>query len=203
MQTEPTTARQPFVVRVPRSVKISSKQFWEFCQANRDWRCERSTEVDIVILPPTGGETGAINARLLKQLIDWADRDGTGVVFDSSTGFELPNGATRSPDASWVVRNRLAALTRHQKQRFLPLCPDFVVELKSPTDPLPLLEAKLREYIDNGSQLGWLIDPEAPVVHIYRPDASVERLDAPATVSGGSVLPGLIVDLSPIWEPAL
>jgi Uma2 family endonuclease len=203
MQTEPTTARQPFVVRVPRSVKISSKQFWEFCQANRDWRCERSTEGDIVIMPPTGGETGAINARLLKQLIDWADRDGTGVVFDSSTGFELPNGATRSPDASWVVRNRLAALTRHQKQRFLPLCPDFVIELKSPTDPFPLLDAKPREYVDNGARLGWLIDPEARVVHVYRRDASVEKLDAPATISGGSVLRGFVLDLGPIWDPGL
>ncbi len=203
MQTEPTLARQPFVVRVPHTLKISSDQFWEFCQANRDWRCERSAEGDIIIMPPTGGETGALNARLLKQLIDWADRDGTGVVFDSSTGFVLPNGATRSPDASWVTRVRLGALTRRQKQRFLPLCPDFVIELKSPTDPLPLLQEKLREYVENGAQLAWLIDPEARIIYALRPNAPVEQLDAPATVSGGSLLPGFVLDLGPIWEPDL
>ena len=203
MQTEPTLARQPFIVRVPHSVKLSSTQFWEFCQANRDWRCERSAEGDIIIMPPTGGETGFINARLLKQLVDWADRDGTGVVFDSSTGFELPNGATRSPDASWVARARLQTLTRRQKQRFVPLCPDFVVELKSPSDPLRFLQEKLHEYLENGAQLGWLIDPEERIVFVYRAGSVAERLDTPTTISGSSVLPGFVLDLNPIWAPDL
>jgi Uma2 family endonuclease len=203
MQTEPTHERQPFVVRLPRTVRISSKQFWEFCQANRDWRCERSAEGDIVIMPPTGGETGAINARIIKQLIDWADRDGSGIVFDSSTGFELPNGAMRSPDASWVSRTRLAPLSRRQKQHFLPVCPDVVVELKSPTDLLALLQDKLSEYMAAGTQLGWLIDPEARVVFLYRPGVPPERLEHPATISGDPVLPGCVLDLGPIWEPDL
>jgi len=202
METYPGE-RQPFIVHVPRTVKLSRKQFWEFCQANRDWRCERTSEGDIVIMPPTGGESGAQNLELERQVGNWARVDGSGVAFDSSTGFDLPNGATRSADVAWVRRAQLAGLTRHQKRGFLPLCPDFVIELKSPTDALAPLQDKLREYIANGARLGWLIDPDARAVYVHRPDSPVEHLDNPATLSGDPVLPGFVFDCSALWEAGL
>ena len=133
----------------------------------------------------------------------WAKQDQTGVAFDSSGGFKLPNGATRSPDAAWVKRSRLAALTRDQKQKFLPLCPDFVIELRSPTDNLQATQDKMREYMDNGAQLGWLIDPLTRRVHAYRPQSQPEILEAPDTVSADPFLPGFRLDLQRIWEPGL
>ena len=123
------------------------------------------------------------------------------MAFDSSTGFELPDGAIRSPDASWVARTRLAQLTRSQKRKFIPLAPDFVVELKSPTDSMRVLQSKMREYVANGARLGWLIDPQERAVYIYRPRAAVRRIDSPATLSGDPVLPGFTLDLQRIWQP--
>lgn len=131
----------------------------------------------------------------------WTLQDGTGVAFDSNGGFILPNGAMRSPDASWVKRERLANLTAEQKQRFLPLCPDFVIELRSPSDPLAPVEAKMREYIENGARLGWLIDPEERKVRVYKPGEPVKVLDSPGSLSGELVLSGFVLDLKPIWEP--
>ncbi|MGH2543269.1 MAG: Uma2 family endonuclease, partial [Ardenticatenaceae bacterium] len=125
----------------------------------------------------------------------------TGVVGDSSAGFILPNGAMRSPDASWVRRTRLAALSEEQRQRFLPLCPDFVIELRSPTDALSTLQQKMQEYIANGAQLGWLIDPQRRQVHIYQPEQEALTLDHPASLSGDPILPGFVLDLKLIWEP--
>lgn len=128
------------------------------------------------------------------------ERDGTGVAFDSGGGFILSNGAMRSPDASWLRRERLAELTAEQKQRFLPLCPDFVIELRSPSDPLTPLEAKMREYLENGARLGWLLDPGEKEVHVYQPEEDVQILENPRKVSGDPVLQGFVLDLRPIWR---
>jgi Uma2 family endonuclease len=158
---------------------MDEEQYFEFCQINRDWRIERTAEGDLEIMPPTGGETGIRNAILNYQLTAWALRDGTGAAFGSSSGFDLPNGAARSPDASWARRERLSGLTAEQRRRFLPLCPDFVVELRPPSDPLAAVEAKMREYVDNGARLGWLIDPERKRAHVYRPNEPVKTLEQP------------------------
>ena len=135
------------------------------------------------------------------QLRLWAKRSGTGVAFDSNGGFILPNGAMRSPDASWVRRGRLVALTAEQKQRFLPVCPDFVIELRSPSDRLAPIEAKMREYIENGARLGWLIDPIERKVHVYKNGEPVRALDNPDTLRADPTLPGFVLDLKPSWEP--
>jgi Uma2 family endonuclease len=182
-------------------MEMKEEQFFEFCQLNQDWRIERSAQGDLEVMIPTGAETGNRNFRLSMQLGIWTDRDNTGVAFDSSTGFILPNGAMRSPDASWVLRERLADLTTEQKRRFLPLCPDFVIELRSPSDPLAPIEAKMREYVENGTRLGWLIDPEDHKAHIYRPNEPTKILDKPERISGDPVLSGFVLELKPIWEP--
>jgi Uma2 family endonuclease len=152
-------------------------------------------------MPPEGGETGNRSILLGTFLTQWALQDGTGVTFGSSTGFILPNGAMRAPDVAWVRRSRLAALTADQKQKFLPLCPDVVVEIRSPSDRLNALQEKMQEYLDNGARLGWLIDAANRAVYVYRPNQPVERLDNPTTISGEPVLPGFVLDLQTIWEP--
>jgi len=195
------TEYHPVVLRTRPALKMDEEQFFEFCQLNRGWRIERSAEGELEIMPPTGGETGNRNFELTTDVGVWARRDSSGVGFDSSTGFVLPNGAMRSPDASWVKRERLANLTAEQKQRFLPLCPDFVIELRSPSDPLPPIEAKMHEYVENGAQLGWLIDPEERKVHVYQQDKTVRILENPQKVSGDPVLQGFALDLRPIWGP--
>ncbi len=152
-------------------------------------------------MPPAGGKTGARNSNLLLQVAAWAKAEGTGITFDSSTGFELPDGATRSPDVAWVRRARLEVLTAEQKERFLPLCPDFVIELLSPSDSMSLTQEKMQEYLANGTQLGWLIDPAQHRVYVYRPGAAVEHLDSPSQLRGDPVLAGFVLDLAPVWEP--
>jgi Uma2 family endonuclease len=184
-------------------VQLDDSQFFEFCQLNRDWRIERTAEGELVVMPPTGWKTGNYNLRVSAALLAWADQDGTGVATDSSTGFDLPNGATRSPDAAWVRRSRLATLTEEQKARFLPLCPDFVIELRSPSDNLKTLQAKMQEYIDNGAQLGWLLNPIDRRVYVYRPGVAVACLENPTTISGDPELPGFVLDLEKIWEASL
>ena len=191
----------PWVVHLAAIGKMTAAQFWKVCRENRDWRFELTAEGDLLIMPPTGGETGAQNLRIATQLGVWAERDGSGVAFDSSTGFELPDGAIRSPDAAWVVRTRLAQLTRSQKRKFIPLAPDFVVEIKSPTDSMRVLHAKMREYIANGTRLGWLIDSQERTVSVYRPHAAVRHVSSPATLSADPVLPGFTLDLQQIWQP--
>jgi Uma2 family endonuclease len=136
-------------------------------------------------------------------LTQWAWQDGTGVTCGSSAGFLLPNGAMRAPDTAWVLGSRLATLTAEQKQKFLPLCPDFVVEIRSPSDRLSTVQAKMQEYIDNGARLGWLVDSNSRAIYVYRPNQPVERLENPATISGEPVLPGFVLDLQRIWEPGL
>ena len=153
-----------------------------------------------MIMPPTGSETGMINFKLTQLFGNWVDADGTGVGFDSSTGFTLPNGATRSPDLAWVRRPRWEALTPQQRGRFAPVCPDFVVELRSPSDALETVQAKMQEYLDNGAQLGWLIDPIERKVYIYRPQAPAECLDNPQTIAGDPVLPRFVLELANVWH---
>ncbi|MDP9487283.1 MAG: Uma2 family endonuclease [Actinomycetota bacterium] len=193
----------PVVLHTRPALDMDEEQFFEFCRLNRDWRIERTADGDLEIMPPTGGETGNRNLKIALQLGQWTERDGTGVAFDSSTGFVLPNGATRSPDASWVRRERLQTLSAEQKSKFPPLSPDFVVELRSPSDPLATVEAKLREYIENGARLGWLIDPETRRAHIHRSNEPVQVLEDPDSLSGDPVLPGFILDLRRIWETGL
>jgi Uma2 family endonuclease len=151
-------------------------------------------------MPPTGGETGRMNFELTGLFGHWVYADGTGVGFDSSTGFTLPNGATRSPDLAWVKRERWEALTPKQRQQFPPWCPDFVLELRSLSDALVTVQAKMQEYLDNGARLGWLIDPIEKRVSIYRPQAPVECLDNPQTISGDPVLPGFVLELGRVWN---
>ena len=189
----------PLIVHLQPVLDLTEDQFFEFCQINRDLRIERNARGELILMPPTGGETGDRNAEITMQLRLWAKRDGTGTAFDSSTGFTLPNKAVRSPDAAWVRKSRLAKLTAEQKKKFLPLCPDFAIELRSPTDSLSVLQDKMQEYLDNGAPLGWLIDPEQKRVYIYRPQAPIEQLERPETVSADPVLAGFVLDLREVW----
>jgi Uma2 family endonuclease len=178
---------------------MSDDALYEFCRMNRDLRIERTKEGEIVIMSPTGAETGRRNFELIVAFGSWSRVDGSGIGFDSSTGFLLPNGAERSPDLAWVKRERWDALTEEQRQKFAPLCPDFVIELRSPSDRLDELQAKMVEYVDNGALLGWLIDPEERRVYVYRPERPVECLEAPGQISGEPVLRGLLLEMSSLW----
>jgi Uma2 family endonuclease len=180
-------------------VQLTDEQFYQLCQVNHDLRFERTATGELIIMPPAGGETGNRNGRLTQQLFNWADVNRTGVAFDSSTGFQLPNGADRSPDAAWVKQERWDALTPEQKERFIPLCPDFVVELLSPSDSLKMAQAKMQEYRDNGAHLGWLINRKSRQVEIYRLGQAVEVLQSPTTLSGEAVLTGFVLNLQLIW----
>ncbi len=179
--------------------RLTEQEFLALCHANPDLRLERTAEGAIIIMPPTGGETGERNSELNYQLRGWWKRNPVGKVYDSSTAFKLPNGATRSPDAAWVSPERLAGLTPAELRQFPALCPDFVIELRSETDRLRDLQAKLREYIANGARLGWLIDPAARTVHVYRLGRPVERLVRPSELRGDPELPGLAVNLAEVW----
>ena len=192
----------PVVLHWPPSMRVVNDQFFEFCQANKELRIERTAQGDCEIMAPTGGETGWLNAALTAQLYNWAEREGSGVVFDSSSGFVLPNGAIRSPDVSWVKRTRLAVLTSEQKQRFLPLCPDFVIELRSPSDNLKALQDKMQEYIENGALLGWLLDTEARHVLVFQPQQKLVSLEQSEVLSANEVLMGFKLDLKKIWNVA-
>jgi len=182
------------------ALPITQDQFFELCRQNPELRLERTAQGELVIMPPSGGGTGKRNLSLGAQLYNWAERDGTGDAFDSSTGFVLPNGATRSPDASWILKSRLAILTAQQREKFIPLCPDFLAELMSPTDSLTETQDKMKEYRENGARLGWLIDPSSKQVHIYRPSQPVQVLDNPQAISGDPELPGFLLDLEPVWR---
>jgi Uma2 family endonuclease len=175
--------------------------FLDLCRANPDYRIELNGRGEIEIMPPTGIRTGRRNAKLISALTAWAEKDGSGETFDSSTGFRLADGATRSPDASWVRRDRLGRLGPSEKEGFAPLAPDFVVELRSATDSLETIQAKMNEYRENGVRLGWLLNPEARQVFIYRPGQPVDVLDNQESISGDPELPGFVLDLRPIWDP--
>jgi Uma2 family endonuclease len=198
-QTTAPAENTPLVLQMSPVIEMTDDQFFEFCQLNRDLRIERTPKGELIIMSPAGSETGNRNFDLIVQLGIWTRQDGTGIGFDSSTGFTLPNGATRSPDAAWIKLERWNAIPPEQQVKFAPICPDFVVELRSPSDNLQPLKDKLQEYIDNGTSLGLLIDRKNRKVYIYRPQKEVECLDNPSTLSGDPLLPGFVLDLSKIW----
>ena len=190
----------PLVVRIPPSMQITDDQFFDFCQINRDLRIERNNLGEISIMPPTGSETGNRENNILGQLWVWSEQNGTGLTFSSSAGFKLSTGAERSPDAAWIKLERWNAISLEQQQKFAPICPDFVVELRSPSDNLKPLQEKMEEYMrEPGVQLGWLIDRKHHKVYIYRPGLPEECLENPATVSGETVLPGFVLNMNKVW----
>jgi len=189
-------------ISVPKGFKVTSEQFEQLASAEQFARLELTKDGELIIMSPTGGTAGRKNSRLTQQVRNWADRNGKGEVFDSSTVFILPNGARKSPDVSWIKLDRWNKLTVTQQDGFPPLSPDFVIELVSPSDiknqRYEDLQAKMLEYLDNGVQLGWLIEPSAKTVEIYRLGKQVEILDNPQSLSGENVLPRFVLDLSEI-----
>jgi len=178
---------------------LSDEQFYQLCQNNRDLRFERTCRGDLVIMPPTGGETGNRNLEIAYQLQAWSRSNKLGIAFDSSTGFKLPNSSDKSPDAAWIPLEKWNRLTLKQQQGFLPLCPDFVIELRSKSDDLKSLQEKMQEYLENGNRLGWLINRQDRQVEVYRQGQAVEVLGNPSSLSGEEILPSFVLDLVPIW----
>ncbi|MGK7941726.1 MAG: Uma2 family endonuclease [Crocosphaera sp.] len=197
-----TTSLEPLSLKLPNAIalNVTEEQFEALAVANRELRLERTAQGELIVSPPTGGESGQRNFNIIGQLARWCDEnEELGEGFDSSTGFKLPNGANRSPDVAWVRRERWQALTIEQRKGFVPLCPDFVIELRSESDSLSKLQAKMTEYLDNGTQLGWLIDPQNKQVEIYRFQKDVEVLENPSNLSGEEVLPGFILNLKRVF----
>ena len=182
-----------------RALNMTADQFIQFSADNRDLRMELSAEKELIIMPPAGRITGGRNSELAVDLGIWSRQDGTGKTFDSSTGFTLPNGAVRCPDVSWILLSRWETLSDSEQRRFPPICPDFVIELRSPSDSLSEVRAKMVEYIHNGARLGWLVDPQLRQAHIYCSGQQVEPLEAPESVSGEAVLQGFVLGLTKIW----
>ena len=186
-------------LEIPSYFIVSQEQFELFAIANRDLRLERSPNGELIIMPPTGGTTGKRNAKLITYFVNWNDQMQLGEVFDSSTAFRLPNGSNRSPDVAWVSRDRWQSLTSEQQDSFLPLCPDFVVELRSESDSLKSLQDKMQEYLENSLLLGWLIDIQNQTVEVYRPQESYEVLQKPSLLKGELVLPYFSINLDFLW----
>ncbi|MEH2435138.1 MAG: Uma2 family endonuclease [Nostoc sp.] len=189
----------PIVLQLQPAIALTEDQFYEFCQLNSDFHIERNAAGELVIMPPTGSETDERNFNLVGQLWVWTKQDSTGVGFGSSGGFTLPNGAVRSPDAAWIKRDCWEAIPAELRKKFAPICPEFVIELRSETDNLRILQDKMQEYIDNGTQLGWLIDRKQRRVFIYRPNIAVEILDNPRRLCDEQLLHDFILDLSQVW----
>ncbi len=187
------------LIQVPPSTTLSDDQFYDLCQANSTLRIERTATGTLIVMPPIGGETGRRNARLTSRFVVWSEATGLGEVFDSSTGFKLPNGANRSPDVAWVRQERWNALALAVREKFPPIAPDFVLELMPPTDSRADAQVKMQEYIDNGVQLGWLLDHEQQQVEIYQPSCPVQILNAPGSLAGEPVLPGFRLSLQDFW----
>lgn len=203
VQTPTTPETETLLIELPKSIGlyVTQEQFAALAAANRDLRLERTAQGELIVNPPTGWETGRRNWSISGELYLWWRSAGEpGEAFDSSTGFILPNSATRAPDASWVSGERWQALTPEQKGTFANICPDFVVELRSSSDTLKSLQDKMREYLDNGIKLGWLIDPQQRRVEIYRLSKDVEVLENPAELSGEEVLPGFVLNLRRVWD---
>lgn len=181
------------------SLRLTVAQFEQLCRDNRDLRLELTSQGELIVMPPAGSKTGQRNSSLTRQIGSWVLRNGTGVAFDSSTGFTFPDGAILSPDGSWIRRERWNTLTKEEQEGFAPICPDFVVELRSHSDSLSRLQTKMQDYIENGAGLAWLIDPIKREVHIYRPDHDIEVLIDPEVVSGDPLLPGFSLRLAELW----
>ena len=181
------------------SARLTEKQFEELCRNNRDLKFEMSAKGELIIVPPTSPESGWRNSDLTTEVNLWSRKDNTGIVFDSSTTFTLPNGAKRSPDVSWMTKEKWESITPSERRKFSRVVPDFVIELLSPTDNLSDTQAKMKEYIENGVRLGWLVDPAAQKVYVYRGNGAVEILDDPETVSGEDVLKDFKLNVREIW----
>ncbi len=192
---------EPFgvVLRLRPVIELSGEQLLELSSLNDDLRLELTAEGELIVMTPAGGESSRRNLELTVQLGIWTRRDGTGVAFDSSGGFILPNGAIRSPDASWVERSRYEALTPEQREKYLPLCPEFVIELRSPSDRLVTLQEKMVEYVENGARLGLLLDPARRRVYVYKPGEPVRELADPEEVSADRILPGFVLKPREVW----
>jgi Uma2 family endonuclease len=188
-----------YTLNLDSVIELTDDQFYKLCRNNPDLKFERNAHGELIVMPPTGGETGRRNTNLIIDVGNWNRRTQLGQVFDSSTCFKLPNGADRSPDVSWIRQDRWDALTLEQKEKFPPICPDFAIELMSPSDTLKTVQAKMQEYVDNGLQLGWLLNRKDRQVEIYRSDQTVESLRSPMSLSGETILPGFVLDLGFIW----
>ena len=202
VHTPASNEQQTLLIELPKTIGlcVSPEQFTALAAVNRDLKLERTAQGELIVNPPTGWETGEYNCSITGELYLWWRNSGeSGKVFDSSTGFILPNGATRSPDASWVSQSRWDGLTPQQKGTFANICPDFVVELRSSSDRVEPLQDKMREYIDNGAKLGWLLNPQHRIVEIYRGGLAVEVLENPVELSGEKVLPGFVLNLRRVW----
>lgn len=189
-----------FVLQFNPFVRMTDEQFFEFCQANRDVRIERNEAGEVIIMPPTGWETGDKNSEINYQLRQWTKQDGRGKCVDSSAGYKMPNGSIMAPDASWILKERLEQILPDKRRKFLPLAPDFVIELRSESDSLSKLKVKMEEYMENGVELGWLIDASERKVYVYLPNQNVETLEDQAEISGESILQGFTLKLKEIWD---
>jgi Uma2 family endonuclease len=188
-----------YTLNLDHAIEMNDDQFYQLCRNNPDLKFERNAYGELIIMPPTGGETGRRNSSLITDVNIWNRQTQLGQVFDSSTCFKLPNGADRAPDVFWILQERWDRLTPEQKEKFPPICPDFVIELMSPSDALKMVQEKMQEYRDNGAKLGWLLNRKDQQVEIYRPNREVEVLQAPSSLSGETVLPGFVLDLTAIW----
>lgn len=197
-ETDVPSLPGPILLNI-KSLKLTEEQFELLCRDNRDMRIELTAQGELVIMSPTGMKTGWRNSTLTQRMANWTEMDGTGICCDSSTLFTLPNGAKRSPDVSWIKRERIDALTDEQQESFAPICPDFVLELRSPSDTVAFVQRKMDEYMANGAQLGWMIDPYTKRVFIYRPKQPVECLENPESVAGDPLLPGFVLNVRAIW----
>jgi Uma2 family endonuclease len=186
--------------RIEPDERMSADEFFDFCQVNSDWQIERWADGEIVVMPPVGLDSGNYEVEAAAQLRNWARRDRRGKAYGPNTGFELPKGAMLAPDAAWVSFERLAALSPEQRRKFAPVCPEFVVEIQSPSDSVARLKRKMAEWIDNGAELAWLILPDAKTVLVYRPGAPVEAVEGAATIAGEGPVSGFELDLTDIWQ---
>jgi Uma2 family endonuclease len=185
---------------VEKDARMSPEEFFQFCRANSEWQIERSAEGEILIMPPEGFDSGYYEVEIVAQLRNWARRDGRGRAFGPSTGFILANGAMLAPDAAWVSNERASVLTPAQRRKFAPVCPEFVVEMKSPSDSLPRLKRKMKEWIENGAELAWLILPDDHTVLVFRPDSAIEVVEGAATIGGEGPVRGFELDMIDIWS---
>jgi Uma2 family endonuclease len=188
----------PITLNLESIVKLTPKQFCRLCESNPEAKLEMTSLGELVVMSPTGGLSGNRNAKLANRLENWTEEDETGIAFDSSTMFKLPNGAFRSPDAAWILLDRWNQLSLEEQETFPPICPDFVIELRSKSDSLRSLQDKMQEYINNGVRLGFLLNPQGKQVEIYRQEGEKDLLNAPTQLSGEAVLPGFVLKLDQI-----
>ena len=193
-------AGMPLPLRFRPETPMSDDELMRFCAANDALRVERDANGEILVMTPAGSRTSRMNSRITRFLDEWAEQDGRGVAFDSNGGFTLPDGSMRAADAAWAERKKWDALSAKDQERFAPLCPDFVIELRSPNDSLPELKAKMEHWIANGARLGWLIDPESKAAYVYRPGEQEDVLVEPSSVQGDGIMAGFEIVMARVWD---